>query len=119
MSENRKTDVSVFVEAIAASEVRIAVLKLGKHTAKLDLRSMGAVRCVFFFPRDWKIPFNNQEEMIGAINKIRAHGIPFLGAGPGWHPSSILADLRERGLISGSWKEVVWEDRFHPIIREV
>jgi hypothetical protein len=39
--------------------------------------------------------------------KLRDSGVAFAG-GHGWSPSAVFEELRDRGLIAGSFREIVW-----------
>jgi hypothetical protein len=38
---------------------------------------------------------------------LRDLGIAF-SYGPGWHPSAVFADLRDRGAVHGTYREIAW-----------
>jgi hypothetical protein len=39
---------------------------------------------------------------------MRDAGLPFVGSSSGWPPAAVAEELRERGLLQGTWTEVRW-----------
>jgi len=54
----------------------------------------------------WIIPYQGQEELAKLLDQLNRIGVLFAGGCAGWQPSAIFEDLRRKGLLHGSFKEV-------------
>jgi hypothetical protein len=56
----------------------------------------------------WVFPIADEAALARLLGSLRDLGLPFLGAGPGWHPGAVFEDLRDRGLVAGSYRKIYW-----------
>lgn len=56
----------------------------------------------------WKIPFSNRLELAEKFKGLNQLGFLFAGGPHGWPPAEVFADLRDKKLITGNFKEVRW-----------
>jgi hypothetical protein len=56
----------------------------------------------------YRISLASEAALRGLLEMLRAHDFAFVGAGSGWPPAEIVADLRDRGFFSGSFNEIVF-----------
>lgn len=56
----------------------------------------------------WSVSYEGDEQLARRLVFLRNLGLPFSGAPHGWPPAEVFADLRERGLVSGSFLEITW-----------
>lgn len=56
----------------------------------------------------WKTAFFNKIEMVDRLKELNELGFLFAGGAHGWPPAEIVADLREKKLLKGNFKEVRW-----------
>ena len=54
------------------------------------------------------LAYAGQQELAGVLTRLQQLGVPFLAAGPGWHPAAIFSQLKDTGLVSGSIRTIVW-----------
>jgi hypothetical protein len=62
------------------------------------------------------VAYSSESELVALLSRVRDLSIPFLAAGPGWHPAAVLEQLRERGLIAGEFRTIVWSGPGAPCI---
>ena len=56
----------------------------------------------------WILNAPNEKVLTDMLNACRDLEIAFAGGAAGWPPAEIFDNLRERGLISGKFKELLW-----------
>ena len=56
----------------------------------------------------WIIPFEGTEALAKVLDQLNRIGVMFVGQPAGWPPAEIFDDLRTKGLIHGTFKEVTW-----------
>jgi hypothetical protein len=56
----------------------------------------------------YKISVASETRLSELLEMLRDHDFAFVGAGSGWPPAEIVADLRDRGVFSGSFNEIVF-----------
>jgi hypothetical protein len=67
----------------------------------------------------WTFPGGDDSRAMAVVlNALRDIGLPFLGAGPGWHPGAIFEDLRDHGLATGPYRKVEWYGPGEWVVRE-
>lgn len=72
-----------------------------------------------FFKRNvWILYYNDERELLLCLVTLRDANFLFTG-GHGWSPSAIFKQFRDRGLLSGKFKEIVWTKPGTKIIHEV
>jgi hypothetical protein len=54
------------------------------------------------------VPYSGNEELAGVLSRLQLLAVPFVAAGPGWHPTAVFGQLREQGLVSGAIRTIVW-----------
>jgi len=60
-----------------------------------------------------------QEEEVKLLKMLNNLGFAFsVGGMGGWSPSELFEDYREKGLLSGKYKEIAWKGPDDWIIRE-
>jgi len=67
---------------------------------------------------DWVIKFTDQEELGVLIQALDELGVAFVGGPAGWPPAEVVADIRERGFFTGSYKEILWKSPGNWFIRD-
>lgn len=55
----------------------------------------------------WVVPAPDEEALARVLGGLRDAGVPMSG-GQGWPPAAVFLQLREAGLLSGPFQEVVW-----------
>jgi hypothetical protein len=55
-----------------------------------------------------EISFDDTTELARVLAALRDLGIAFLGSTHGWPPAEVFADLRDKGLVSGAFDEIVF-----------
>lgn len=73
---------------------------------EIEIRRLGASRKPDILNR-WDIGISSENKKAELLTKLRDLGIPF-GGGPNWSPGEQFEDLRDKGLVSGSYKEITW-----------
>ena len=56
----------------------------------------------------WKIFFSDKQELAQKLNELIKMGFLFAGGPHGWPPEEVVANLSEKKLLKGSFKEVRW-----------
>jgi hypothetical protein len=57
----------------------------------------------------WRFPGGRDDRAMAALlRSLSDLGIALVGAGPDWHPGGIFEYARERGLVSGTYRRIVW-----------
>jgi hypothetical protein len=54
----------------------------------------------------WTIPYQGEEQLARLLDQLNRMGVLLAGGSAGWPPSAIFEDLRQKGLLHGSFKEV-------------
>ena len=81
------------------------------------LKKLGVKRR--FFKRNvWILSYKDEQELSSCLTALRNAKCLFSG-GHGWSPSAIFQQLRDKGLLSGKFKEIVWAKPRTTIIREI
>jgi hypothetical protein len=93
-----------FVAAIRGSAIDIAGAGQMLNAA---LSALGAAR-KSKSPDAWTLQLGGDGELPATLSALRDLGVAFEGGEHGWPPAEILADYRDRGLVSGEFWEVVF-----------
>jgi hypothetical protein len=56
----------------------------------------------------WEVAYLNKPELAKKLEELNKLGFLFAGGPHGWPPAEIAADLREKKMLTGSFKEVRW-----------
>lgn len=94
-----------YVSAISGSVVRV------KHvtpTVAHLLAARGGTQRQIEGRTVWQITAADDREMGLLLGQLRDAGASFGGAPAGWPPADVFADLRDQGLVQGSFQQVVW-----------
>ena len=62
--------------------------------------------------------YSSEPELVSLLASLQSIGIPFVAAGPGWHPAAVFEELRGRGLVNGRISTIVWSGPSENIIGE-
>ena len=102
------------IQSILEHEI---IIESNDASLKMFLKKLGCKRKLL--KRNiWILPYANEQQLILYLDKLRKANFLFSG-GHGWPPSEIFQLLRERGLLAGTIREVVWTKPGSIIIREV
>lgn len=95
------------------------VVELSEGSPYIDrrvLRRLGGRRS-FLSPWLWHFATSDDESLARCLGALRDLGVVFTGIDPaGWSPADVADSLRERGLVSGPFQEIVYVSR-GPLIR--
>jgi hypothetical protein len=58
--------------------------------------------------RRQQMAFGNESELARILTSLRDEGLPFVQHSHGWEPGDVFADLRERGLVTGTYDAISW-----------
>jgi hypothetical protein len=73
---------------------------------KALLREIGARRRQLDRSR-WVVQAATDDTVAVVLGRLRDAGVPMAG-GRGWPPASVFGHLREAGLLTGAYDEIVW-----------
>lgn len=105
--------VACFVESVQNDELVVVCTDKG-HRAKL--KGLGAEHR--FLGSKWHLAYGPRSQLPGILSILRDEGFAFAGAPSGWPPAEVFADLRNKGLTSGTFNEIIWSGPDQPSIRE-
>jgi hypothetical protein len=63
------------------------------------------------------VPFNGKVDLATLLGRLRDHGVALGGDHSGWPPAAVFEDLRDQGLVTGPYMELMfrglgkWETR--------
>lgn len=103
-----------FVEYILGGEITIMC---DDRDHRDFLKRLGATKQ--FFRQIWTLKYSSDEELAQLLSALRDHGYALVNAPSGWPPGAVFEDLRERGLVSGDYEEIVWRGPNDPMRRRV
>ena len=66
----------------------------------------------------WVLDFEGESQLASLLAVLNGEGVLLAGGPAGWPPAEILADLRDKGLFQGSFREVTWTGPGKWIIRD-
>lgn len=101
-----------YVEDVLAEEV----LVVSQRQTQL-LTHLGARRKLFSRTK-WYIRFHSNAELAQILDALRNAEFAFAGAQSGWPPSAVFQHLRDKQMLSGTFKEVRWLNRDEIVVRE-
>jgi hypothetical protein len=55
-----------------------------------------------------EITISSRDELPVLLERLRDAGVAFVGGSSGWPPAAVFEDLRDRGLVSGLYEEIVF-----------
>ncbi len=56
----------------------------------------------------WKISYVDEYDLAAKLERLNELGFLFVGAGPGWYPAAVFEHMREKKLLTGKCKAVIW-----------
>lgn len=56
----------------------------------------------------WVLNYESDQQLAQLSERLNKEGVLFAGGPAGWPPAEIFDDLRMKGLLHGSFKEVTW-----------
>lgn len=74
------------------------------------LRSIGGKRR-FFISSEWVIQYSSDDDLTNLFNKLRNKGFLFSYDQHGWGPSDLFRHYRDKGVLTGKFKEIFWTGR--------
>lgn len=66
----------------------------------------------------WEIDYEGESQLASLLAVLISEGVILAGGPAGWPPAEILADLRDKGLFQGSFREVTWTGPGKWIVRD-
>ena len=96
---------------------REIIIESSDASLKKFLKKIGCKR-KFFKRNIWVLSYANEQQLTIYLDELRKENFLFSG-GQGWPPSAVFQKLRERGLLAGTVKEVVWAKPGSKLTREV
>jgi hypothetical protein len=66
-----------------------------------------------------RLPYSGQDELAVLLTRLQSLAIPFVSAGPGWHPAAVFQHLRSQHLVNGPIPTIVWSGTGKPELGEV
>jgi len=66
----------------------------------------------------WILDFDGDQQLASLSARLSSEGVLFAGGLAGWPPAAIFEDLRDKGLLQGSFKEVTWTGPGKWVVRE-
>ncbi len=69
-------------------------------------------------PHGYELYYNTEQDLAETLSTLQHINLPFLAAGPGWTPADVFEQLREKGLVSGKVRTVVWRRPNEPVYGE-
>lgn len=61
-----------------------------------------------FTKDEWILMARGETEIAALFDILRTHGVPFGGAAHGWPPAAIFELYREKGLLTGNYREILF-----------
>jgi hypothetical protein len=80
------------------------------------LKEIGAKKASFFSSK-WEIEFKNEEEKAKIFKLLRDSDFAF-SIGKEWSPAEQFEELREHGLLDGSYRQILWKKKNDYQIKE-
>lgn len=71
------------------------------------LKALGG-RSSLFRPSRLTFAFSGERELAEVLTRLRDVGLPMMGGVHGWPPGERFRQLRDQGLVTGDFDEVVW-----------
>lgn len=69
------------------------------------IRELGASRLI---SGDWNFGFRDKNSLVSLLVALRDLGFGFVGGPAGWLPAAVFEELRDGGLLTGAYEEIVW-----------
>ena len=60
--------------------------------------------------------YRSRSELAAVLTALQRLSVPFLRAGPGWHPAAVFEQLREEKLVAGRITTVAWRGPNDPVL---
>jgi hypothetical protein len=91
------------------------VIKVGRCFLVDDLIALGFVETSEGIVRNKAV---SDKEKADLLSKVRDIGLAF-SVGPGWSPSAVFEELRDRQLVLGRYRRISWLGPGKPIVDEI
>ena len=91
-----------YVASIQDSKIRVLECDKDLEDALSDLRTLRTRN------GELVIRFSKRGDLPDILTRLRDRGVAFAGAPHGWPPAEVFAELRDKGLASGVFDEVVF-----------
>lgn len=66
----------------------------------------------------WLIAFEDEKNLAKVLSVLAESRLLFVGGSSGWPPAEIFADLRDRNLVVGNFKEVTWLRKSEWVVKD-
>jgi hypothetical protein len=83
------------------------LIEVASHEIQSSVQEMGAARARML-GHTWRIAYTDNNDLAAKLSKLRDLGLPFLGGPSGWPPAAVVAEFRDQGLMTGSYREIIW-----------
>lgn len=81
----------VFIENVSAT-LKDNLLEIGGHSSG----------------NRWVFEAGNEKNLAALLGTLRDYGVLFMGASYGWPPSAVFEHLRDKGLLTGNYRELIF-----------
>lgn len=103
-TDDKPTDVVTHVGYVAARENFRVVIANPSPRIKRELAHLGGELIGY----EWILEVQNDIGVAALFDTLRNHGVLFGGAAHGWPPAELFELYREKGLLSGPYREVLF-----------
>ncbi len=93
-----------YVRSVLTKEISILC---NDHEQLKFLRLIGAKRR-YFISSEWVLKYSSDEDLTDLFRKLRDNGFLFSYDQHGWGPSDVFRHHRDKGLLTGKFKEIFW-----------
>ncbi len=102
---------------VSSVQDNIVVVIISSKIDKAVLQALGGKRSLL--SSKWHIKCDDDEQLADCFTKLRDENIAFVGGSHSWTPAEVFIYLRDKNIISGSFKEITWSDPGNFHIREL
>jgi len=103
-----------FVECIGRGEIRIR----GNSPELKEVARRYGGRRPFFRRSTWVVSAKSEHEVAKCLVALRDAGIAMAGGHSGWPPADVFRDLKSKGLVTGPFREVLWNGPGEAVVHE-
>ena len=83
-----------------------------------SLKNLDAKESIVNHEVVWVMPVGDDNDLAKKLQSLNKMGMLFVGDHSGWPPAAIFADLRDRKLLEGIFKEITWSGPGKWFVRE-